>query len=198
MGRPSKIDLDDVLWRATHLFWVRGCDSVSTRDLEKALDLRAPAMYRRFRSKNELLTRCIDHYIDHVVEGRVQRILEAAEDPLQGLREFFTSTLEPHGSEPQLRGCLLANTAAHAEAHVPEIRDVIRRGWRLIDGAFQKQIKRAQTAGQINPDIDPAAISQALVMSMEGLLTLIRAGRTDLRPGIDATFRLLERTSEPS
>ena len=40
-------------------------------------------------------------------------------------------------------------------------------------------------------DLDPEALSQALVMSLEGLLTLVRAGDTDLRPGIDMTFRLL-------
>jgi len=174
-----------------YLFWARGSDAVSTRDLEEALDLRAPAIYRRFRSKHELLARCVDHYVDTVVDGRIRRFLRDADDPVDGLHEFFTSTLGPRGREPRLRGCLLANTAAHAEAHVPEIRDAIHRGWRRIDEAFQEQVARAQRTDRIDPDLDPAAVSQALVMSLEGLLTLVRAGATDLRPGIDVTFRLL-------
>lgn len=191
MGRPNKLELDEFLWRAMHLFWLRGSDAVSTRDLERALDLRAPAIYRRFRSKNELLARCVDHYVDRVVSTRVRRYLDDSDDPLQGLHAFFISALDPHPHEPGLRGCLLANTAAHADAHQPEIRDAIHRGWDVIDAAFQRQIERAQQAEQIDPELDPEAVGQALVMSLEGLLTLARASDTDLRPGIDATFRLL-------
>lgn len=191
MGRPTKLALDEVLKRATNLFWLHGCDAVSTRDLEAALGLRAPAIYRRFRSKDELLARCVDHYVDTVIAGRIRRIFNDAADPLHGLQHFFTSTLEPHGRERRLRGCLLANTAAHAEAQVPEVRAAIHRGWRLLDSAFQDQIVRAQRAGQVGAHLDPKAVSQALLMSLQGLLTLVRAGATDLEPGIDATFGLL-------
>ena len=191
MGRPAKLEPDEILKRATHLFWAQGCDAVSTRDLEAELDLRAPAIYRRFRSKDELLGRCLDYYIDTVIVARIRRFLEDADDPLQGLHDFFTSTLEPLGRERQLRGCLMANTATHADGQVPEIRAAIHRGWGLMDSAFQEQIARAQRAGQLDADLDPEAVSQALIMSLLGLLTLVRAGITDLRPGIDATFRRL-------
>ncbi len=191
MGRPTKLRLDEVLKRATNLFWMQGSDAVSTRDLEAVLGLRAPAIYRRFQSKDELLARCIDYYVDTVIAGRIQRILDDAADPLSGLHHFFTSTLEPHGREPRLRGCLLANTAAHADGQVPEVRAAIHRGWRLIDSTFRHQITRAQRAGQLDTRLDPEALSQALLMSLQGLLTLVRAGATDLQPGIDATFGLL-------
>jgi TetR/AcrR family transcriptional repressor of nem operon len=191
MGRPAKLEQDEVLKRATRLFWAKGSDALSTRDLEKALDLRAPAIYRRFPSKNDLLARCIDHYVDNVIVIRVRRYLESADDPLKGLHDFFTSTLQPYGCKPRLRGCLLANTAAHANGQVPEVRAAIFRGWGVIDTAFQQQIARAQRAGQIDSDLDPGALSQALVISLEGLLTIVRASDTDLRPGIDMIFRLL-------
>lgn len=189
MGRPTKYELDEVLKRATRLFWAEGSDAVSTRDLEKALDLRAPAIYRRFSSKDELLARCVDYYIDNVVVGRVSRFLEGADNPLQGLHDFFTSILDPQTLEGQLRGCLLANTAAHAGAQVPKVSAAILRGWQLMDSAFCRQLERAQAAGQLDPGLDLQGVSQALLMSLQGLLTLVRAGITDLRPGIDAMFR---------
>ena len=191
MGRPTKLELEEVLKRATNLFWRQGCDAVTTRDLEVALDLRAPAIYRRFRSKDELLARCVEYYIDTIVAGRIRRKLDDAADPLKGLHEFFTSTLDPHGRERRLRGCLLANTATHADGQVPEVRAAIQRGWRLMHSAFRYQIIRAQRAAQIDADLDPEAVSQALLMSLQGLLTLIRAGAPDLQLGIDATFSLL-------
>ncbi len=191
MGRPASLQRDEVLTRAANLFWKQGADNVSTRDLEAAIGLRAPAIYRRFPSKHVLLARAIDHYVDTVIAGRIKRKLDGAADPMQGLYDFFTSTLRPHGREPRLRGCLLANTATHADGQVPEVIAAIRRGWRVTDAALRRQIKRAQRAGQLSPQLDPAELSQSLQMSLQGLLTLIRAGRTDLQPGIDTTFRLL-------
>jgi TetR/AcrR family transcriptional repressor of nem operon len=186
MGRPAKLPLEEVMQRATRLFWEQGCDAVSTRDLERALDLRSPAIYRRFRSKDELLARCLEFYVDTVITTRIRRHLELAADPMQGLHDFFTSTLE---GAPPLRGCLMANTATHAEWRVPEVRDAVHRGWRLLRSAFEKQVLRAQQAGQLPTELDPVATSQALMMSLLGALTLVRAGITELRPGIDATLR---------
>ncbi|MEL6178434.1 MAG: TetR/AcrR family transcriptional regulator [Myxococcota bacterium] len=191
MGRPSKLQLREVLKRATNLFWLRGCNAVSIRDLEEELDLRAPAIYRRFKSKDQLLAQCLDFYIDTIILKRIRHRLESAEDPLDGLHDFFTSTLEPHGQESRLRGCLLSHTAAHADGSIPEVRDAIYRGWNLLDVAFQKQIERAQRTGQLDADLDVEAVSKALLISLQGLLTLVRAGVTDLQPGIDATFSFL-------
>lgn len=191
MGRPQTLSDAQILARATNLFWLKGVDVVSTRDLEAAIGLRATAIYHRFPSKHALLAACIDFYVTTVIAGRIERMLDAAADPLEGLREFFTTTLDPHGREKRLRGCLLANSAAHADARVPQVLKAIQRGWDMTCQAFQRQIRRAQAAGSLDPALDPLAASQTLQMSLQGLLTLIRAGRTDLQPGIDLTFRLL-------
>lgn len=191
MGRPRTVTNEEILMRATDLFWIHGADSVSTRDLEVAIGLRAPALYRRFPSKHILLARSIDWYVDKVIQHRIRKILQDSSDPMQGLYDFFISTMASHGKEPRLRGCLLANSASLADCQVPEVLDAMRRGWSVIDEAFQSQLERAQQTGQLDPDVEPAAVSQVLVLSCQGLLTFIRAGRTDLRPSIDAVFQML-------
>jgi len=198
MGRPPKFDIDDVLRRATNLLWDRGCDDVSTRDLEKALDLRAPAIYRRFRNKDDLVAHCLHFYIDTVITRRIQRTLDGADDPLEGLHDFFISTLDTEGDKIGLRGCLLATTAAQAFGKSPEGSAAVNRGWRLMYRAFRQQVERAQQNGQIDARHDPDAVAQALLMSLQGLLTLVRAGVTDLRPGIDVTLRAYGWRSIPS
>lgn len=190
MGRRAKIESNEVLHRAMHLFWERGSEAVTTRDLEAMLDVRAPAIYRRFASKEALFVASVNHYVDTVIAGRIDTLLGASADPMVALKMFFTSTLQPHGRQSRLRGCLLANTATHADGQIPEIRLALVRGWGLIDEAFRREIKRAQDTGQFRADLDPGAVSQAMLMSLQGLLTLVRAGITDLQPGIDATFRM--------
>ena len=191
MGRPSKIERDN-LNRATRLLWAQGCDAVSTRDLEQALDLRAPAIYRRFGNKDGLIAQCMDHYIKTVIRVRIKNLLDNADDPLQGLHDFFTSALEPRRRHGRLFGCLMANTATQNEGQVPEVHAAIQRGFKLVRKAFRTQIQRAQAMGQIDHKLDPEALSLALMMSMQGLLTLARANTQDMSIGIEATFNLLK------
>ena len=125
MGRPAKLPPQEILVRATQLFWEKGCDNVSTRDLEAVLDLRAPAIYRRFPSKEALFASCIDFYVDNVIVRRIEQKLETTDDPLRALYGFFLSTLEPHGRESRLRGCLLANTETHSDGQIPAVHAAI-------------------------------------------------------------------------
>lgn len=192
MARPKKFDDEGVvLDRAIDLFWKNGVDAVSVRDLEAALELRAPSIYRRFHSKEELLVCCIDRYVDREVAGRIHYFLNEAADPLDGLRAFFTSALRPHPGEQGLRGCLLTTTSGHDEALTPAIRAALDRGFAVIEQAFGEQLQRAKTAGQLDADVDVTAAATALSMSFQGLLVLARSGANDLPAGIDATFRTL-------
>ena len=50
MGRRPKFTDDEVLDRAMTLLWSRGPAQVSVRDLEDALEMKAPSIYHRFGS----------------------------------------------------------------------------------------------------------------------------------------------------
>lgn len=191
MARPAKFDDLEVLDRASDLFWRDGCDAVTIRDLEAVLDLRAPSIYRRFTTKDGLVAASIDRYVDRVVRGRVRRYLERADDPVEGLRAFFSSVLEPHPGEPTPRGCLLTVTAGQRSFDDPTIRAGVVAGLAVIESAFRTQVERAQAAGQVRGDLDPVAVAVGLLASFEGLLVLARAGMPGLQAGIDASFAAL-------
>ena len=191
MARPAKFEVVEVLDRATELFWRDGCDAVTIRDLEVALDLRAPSIYRRFTTKNHLIACCVERYVDQVVRGRVHRILEGSDGPVEGLRLFFTSVLEPLRDERGPRGCLLTVTAGQAAFLDPEIGAAVRAGFEVLEAAFHVQLERGQATGQLRNGIDVAALATTLLASFEGLLVLARSDADGLPAGIDATFGAL-------
>ena len=188
MARPVKFEDTEVLDRATELFWKYGCDSVSIRDLEQGLDLRAPSIYRRFQSKDRLVACCVDRYVKRVVGGRIRRLLDGADDPVEGLRSFFTSVLDPHPGERHPRGCLLTVTAGQATFQTPAVRSAVTAGFDTIEAALRSQLERARTARQLSdhPDID--MLAKGLLVSFEGLLVLARSGSDGLETSIDAIF----------
>lgn len=57
MPRPREFDEDDVVTRATDLFWRRGYHATSVRDLGEALGLSASSLYRTFGDKHALFLR---------------------------------------------------------------------------------------------------------------------------------------------
>jgi len=188
VARPARFEGVEVLDRATELFWRDGCDAVTIRDLEVALDLRAPSIYRRFTTKHHLIACCVDHYVDRVVRGRVHRMLEASDDPIEGLRSFFLSVLEPFGDERGPRGCLLTVTAGQAAFDDPEIGASVRSGFEVLEAAFRVQLERAQATGQLRDGIDVGALATGLLAAFEGLLVLARSNAAGLHAGIDATL----------
>lgn len=188
MARPQKFDDADILDRATDLFWRQGGDGASIRELEAALELKAPAIYRRFHSKEDLLARCIDRYVERTVAGRVRVFLDGAADPLEGLHAFFTSTLEPHPGEARLRGCLLTSTAAQTAASSPVVKAALERGFETIETAFRRQLKRAQAAGRLAKNLDIDATAKALLIWLQGLLAIAPNSADGLPAAIDAAL----------
>jgi TetR/AcrR family transcriptional regulator, transcriptional repressor for nem operon len=182
--RPAKYDDTALLDRSYELLWRDGCDAVTIRDLERALDLRAPSIYRRFHSRDALLARSVDRYVERVVGARVRRHLAQADDPVAGLASFFLSALEPAPGEPVPRGCLLTVTAGQAAVADPGVRRAVDAGVDVVRAALATQVGRAAELGWTAPGADPGALTTALLVAFEGLLVLARAGRPDLAPAV--------------
>ncbi len=185
MPRPAKYDDTALLDRSYELLWRDGCDAVSIRDLETALDLRAPSIYRRFHSRNELVARSVGRYVDRVVAGRIRRHLDGADDPVAGLRAFFTSVLQPAPGESVPRGCLLTVTAGQVACGDPGVRAAVEAGFGSVEAAFRTHVGRAVVQGRTAPGADIDALAGALFLAFEGLLVLARNGRTGLGPAVE-------------
>jgi len=190
MGRPAKTQDSDVLDRTYALAWQRGCDDVTIRDLEVALDLRAPSIYRRFRSRDDLLAAAIDRYVERVVDVRVRRYLEGTGDPLHGIRRFFLTAVEATDDPATPDGCLLATTSQQSSYAVPVIRDAVDRGIVRVEEALCSALDRAGDAGHrfTSPHRD---LALALLQHFLGLLMLARCGYRDLEPSVSVMLDAL-------
>jgi TetR/AcrR family transcriptional repressor of nem operon len=185
MARPIKYEDTKILDRATKLLWIEGPDNVTVRDLEAALDLKAPSIYRRFGTRDELIARAVDRYVERVVGGRICRFLDDPEDPIAGLEAFFTSVLEPYAGERLPRGCLLTVTAAQSAFAHPDIHSSVTAGLATIEEAFRRTLRRAQQTGQLAATADVDALAAQLLISFEGLLVLARTGHARLDGGLE-------------
>jgi TetR/AcrR family transcriptional repressor of nem operon len=110
MARPREFDPDQVLERATLVFWARGFDHTSLDDLCAATDLNRSSLYAAFGDKRALYLKSLARY----EQGSIDRIRKAFEgkSPPAGLRAFLDGLIDAIVAGPGRRGCFIGNCAA--------------------------------------------------------------------------------------
>ena len=190
MGQTAKTTDTRMLDITLDLVWQRGCDAVSIRDLEVALDIRAPSIYRRFHSRDQLLAAAIDRYVETVVRQRIRRFLIDADDPLDGIRQYYLSNPDVKSKSLARRGCLLVSTSQQAASKIPVIREAVTRGINEMESALAAALDRAEAQGhQFQCAADELAV--ALTQSHIGFLVLMRSGKDGLDAAMTVTLDAL-------
>src|SRR5947209_16417843 len=85
--------LADVLAHASRIFWEKGYEGASMRDLSRASGMSLAGLYHYFESKEELLYLIQKHTFTIIVE-RLKERLESVSDPEERIRTFIHNHLE--------------------------------------------------------------------------------------------------------
>lgn len=178
MARPPKYDDDEILDRALRLFWTRGWSATSIRELEAELDVKAPAIYRRFGSKDGLSQAVLDHYVDRVVRRRIEKYLPAEGDPIANIREFLVSGVTSPPDGGALIGCLLTTTALESSEVSPELGAALIAGQAVIEQAVRRELERADERGALAAGLDIDGALGVLTLAWHGLMVLARSGES--------------------
>ena len=157
------------------VFWERGYDSASTRDLLAAMDISRSSLYQAFGNKEQLFLEALHRYRLTLLE-RLGHRLEAAPSAMAFLEALFYDTAAEAGSERAALGCLIFNSACE----LGQRRDLPSRQAQecltAITAVFHRAVRQAQAEGQIAADRDAEALASYLTLGMAGLRTLLKSG----------------------
>jgi AcrR family transcriptional regulator len=174
VGRQQTWDTDEVLTSVMRIFLHQGYWHTSVRDVEAATNLHPGSLYKKYGSKERLFQAAVDHYNQRVVETRVRTFLLTSDDPIAGIRAYFTSSFDT-GNERD-PGCLLTNTAIEAFSLTPDCRERVVAGLRHLEDGFAQALRRAASRGQIPAGFDIADVAAHLLAIYQGLLVMVRIG----------------------
>src|SRR3569832_590868 len=172
MARPRKFDERAVLDAATEIFWTKGFEATSTRDLSDRTGLTPSSMYAAFGDKRGLFRRALDHYL-----GRLRakmRALEAERLPGEAITGFFEDTIERSLAGSSRRGCMLVNSALEASNENAELRDAIGSELKLIEGFFSDRFQSGQKRGDISQAHSAEGAARQLLAVLLGIRVLAR------------------------
>lgn len=194
MPRTKAFEPESALHAAMDLFWRRGYEATSMRDLLDGMGIGRGSFYDTFGDKHTLFLAVLDRF-ERVRTGWIIEALESPAPPLESIRHVFERTVDGLvGFEPR-RGCLLANTAVELAPHDPEVAEKISAYIRRTEDAFANTLERARDSGDLSKDKDPRALACFLVSNLHGLRVMARAGedRESLDDIVEITIETLRR-----
>ncbi|MFC3120154.1 TetR/AcrR family transcriptional regulator [Agaribacter flavus] len=176
IGRPRNFDADEALLAAMQVFWSKGYDGASLKDLTRAMGISGPSMYAAFGDKRELYLKTIDRYSD--VNGCAPIIAFESEPNLrQAVRGFFEAVINySTDHENGMRGCFLASCAA---TNVGEIEGVEARMVNAInetDTRLAKRFDAEKAKGNLPADFPSLARARLMFDMRQGYVFRSRAG----------------------
>jgi TetR/AcrR family transcriptional repressor of nem operon len=191
MARPREFDVDEVLDRATELFWARGYEATSVQELVDTLGVNRASLYATFGDKAQLFAAVLDRY-----EERVNALVTAAlASPAAGaeaVSSWFQMVIEMATPPAGPGGCLLLNTVSACATAPEPLRDRVVAAVRASTDRLQEALARdPELASQENL----RTLARFFAAEGHGLAVLARAGvrRAELEAAAEMALRVLER-----
>ena len=163
----KEYDREDVLDKATTLFWEKGFEAASMTDLVQATGLNTASMYKEFGSKEGLYDAALLRYRERWLEQFI-RILSDHPN-VTGIRAYIASLLE-NSIKPDYKGCLMINTIAEADMVSQKAIANVEKFCVRLETMLVNAIRNAQQQGDIPPQKNPVALAQYIVCFMHGLV----------------------------
>lgn len=193
MGRPREFDTQQALDQAVDVFWTKGFDATSLRDLLQAMDVSKSSFYQTFGSKGQLYLQCLDRYRNRIAD-RMMQDLEQAASGRAFIEEVFRRLARALNGPDGRRACLIMNDSGDVERREDAVALRMRLGAAQFEGVFRAAVERSQREGDISSERDAHPLARYLVSSRSGLLAVRKAGasKDELRDIIDVTLSTLD------
>ena len=174
MPRPIEYDRDEVLNLAMRLFWTKGYEQTSVRDVLNTTGFNRHSLYEEFGGKDGLFKAVLNHYRQHIANGVIKPLTQKDSD-LETIRTIFSNRAK---FDQKGIGCLLSNTANIKQSINKELYSITKTYNRKVEKAFEFCISNAQRKGQIAKNKDARLLSRYITTVLHGLSPMSKLGIT--------------------
>lgn len=150
----------EIMEAATNRISKFGIQNLTIKTLAEDIGLSEPALYRHFKSKNEILFSLLE-YFKTEMKNRIQTIpLKVSDTEADKLRAIFNSQLQTFVSKPAIVSVIFAESIFHYEENlsnkVSEIMD-------LMQEFVKENISKGKELGQYNKLIGASTLTTIII-----------------------------------
>jgi len=175
MGRKLTFCKEEALQNTMYLFWCKGYEATSVRDIATVLDVPIASVYHSFGDKKTIFTAALDEYFEKYIKPRFEALL-AREDSKQALLDLFNALAEQCGNKDMPAGCYLIQTASDISDADPELAKNAQEKLEYIRLQLKTLIEKARRSKQLITKENSDNLSHYLFAVMLALNTWSRIG----------------------
>ena len=175
MPRTKSFDQQEILDKATDLFWIQGYGSTPPQDILDDTGLSRSSLYDTYGDKHSLFLQSLRRYRDRETAAAI-RFLDESEDAAQAIRMIFTHAYEVLVNLQQQKGCMMINSLHEMVPQDPEVAAVVLENRQALEDAYARAVRRGQQQGGIRDTHQPRALARFLLNSLWGLTVHCKLG----------------------
>jgi TetR/AcrR family transcriptional regulator, transcriptional repressor for nem operon len=169
--REPEVTLDKILQNSGALFNTQGYKATSLSDITQATGLTKGAIYRHFKSKEELERRSLT-YLSGILYHKMRDVIRGQPDAVSKLKAVF-SFFSAYISDPPIKGgCPLLNAAVESDDTDSELKHGALGILNTLKQSIVSILENGVKHGQIRPDIDKGFYATVIIASLEGAIMM--------------------------
>jgi len=172
------------------LFWDRGYEATSIRDLTETMGITPPSLYAAFGDKKRLFLEAIDRY----QAGPAIYVQQALAEPTaeRAMRKLLLDTIELFCDPKNPKGCMVVLAATNCTAQSSDILSKLAQRRRMAERVIRSRIAAGRQAGELRTDTDVDALAGLIATTLYGLSIKARDGasRAAMRKIVEQTMQL--------
>ncbi|MFC6095446.1 TetR/AcrR family transcriptional regulator [Flavobacterium qiangtangense] len=165
MARNVEFDENLAVSKAMDVFWRKGYNGTTMRDLTEAMGINSSSLYNTIGDKHELFIRSIKHYTETRMNEAVKQ-LDPIKSPIKAIEKFVQSSVYVITSEPN--SCLAIKTTFEVAVTDEQVQKIIKRDndftYNLLNSLVQKAIQK----GEITVTEDAAMLTDYIINHFSG------------------------------
>ncbi len=178
-GRPRAYDPQTALQQAQGVFWSTGYSGASLDSIATAAGMNRPSLYAAFGDKHALYIKALEQYWEFAAAAMQAALTDDELTLRQALTQFYEGQLAIYFSgDGQPRGCFAIGTATTEAVEDPEIREVLSERLSRLDADLETRLRAAIDKGELNKDVDPAALAVLASSLLHSISIRARAGKS--------------------
>lgn len=153
----------EIMEAATARIDQHGIQNLTIKNLAADINLSEPALYRHFKSKNEILLSLLNYFFLEM-KTRISNISEDANTTAPDeLRAIFSSQLKTFSDKPAIVSVIFAESIFHFDK---SLSDKVAEIMDLMQGVVKTTIQKGQDMGQFGKLINASTITTIITGGM--------------------------------
>ncbi|RYF93506.1 MAG: TetR/AcrR family transcriptional regulator [Chitinophagaceae bacterium] len=156
MARNVEFNEEKAIQKAMEVFWEKGYNGTSLRDLTEAMKINSSSLYNTIGDKQELFVRCVMLYTE-LRRRDMQKRLATSNSSFEILLQFIEESVDVIVKGD--KSCMAIKSTFEMATNDPRIKEILKAD---NDYAYQflySLIKNSMAEGKISNDEDPALLA---------------------------------------